>query len=72
MSHFDLFAQRIDAFGGDQLLCRHTSDDLLPVAALALCFESTAYGVDNPISEQAKEEMGIAALIRLMKERAQV
>ena len=72
MSHFDLFAQRIDAFGGDQLLRRHTSDDLPPVAVLALRFESTAYGIDNPVSEQAKEEMGIAALIRLVKKRAQV
>ena len=68
MSHLDFFAQRIDTFGDDQLLCRHTSDDLPPVAVLALCFESTAYGVDNPISEQAKEEMSIAALIRLVKE----
>jgi len=66
------FAQRIDAFGGDQLLRRHTSDDLPPVAVLALRFESTAYSVDNPISKQAKEEMSIAALIRLMKERTQV
>ncbi|WP_157750211.1 hypothetical protein [Porphyromonas uenonis] len=53
-------------------MCRHTSHDLSPVAVLALRFESTAYGVDNPISKQGKEEMGIAALIRLMKERAQV
>ena len=72
MSHFDFFAQRVDALGGDQLLCRHTSDDLPPVAAFALRFQSTAYGIDNLVSKQAKEEMGIAALIRLVKERAQV
>ena len=52
LSHFNLFAQRIDAFGGDQLLRRHTSADLPPVAVLALRFESSAYSVDNPIVAQ--------------------
>ena len=61
LSHFDLFAQRVDAFGGDQLLRRQTSDDLQPVAVLALRFESTAYSVDDPVSKQAKEEMSIGA-----------
>ena len=72
LSHFNLFAQRIDTFGGDQLLRRHTSDDLPPVAVFALRFESTAYGIDNPVSKQSKEEMGIGAVPSCQAQSCQI